>query len=197
MDSMQPGTPSAAQSSLHSFAGPPAQQPLGQLDMHALLARLMSSAGSPALSPTASCMAFEPGALADASSGLHPLHTTPRSAAATPLGTPLADSPVAALGGAERSALGAYGSPLPGSPMLYGGGQCLQMGTPQLYSLGSADGGRGGGCGGDAGSLFSTGGPAAGQGLPGNWARLKDPEGRSFYYNSLTRESTWELPCRS
>ncbi|KAK9838469.1 hypothetical protein WJX81_001106 [Elliptochloris bilobata] len=46
-------------------------------------------------------------------------------------------------------------------------------------------------------NLSFTGGPAAGPGLPGNWARLKDPEGRSFYYNAVTRESAWELPCRS
>ncbi len=165
--------------------------------MHALLTRLMSSAGSPSLSPTASCMAFEaPGLAGAAPNGLHPLHTnTPRSMATTPLGTPHAASPVAHMRVVESSALGGYGSPLPNSPLMYGNGSGgALLGTPGMYSLGSQDGGGGGA---DAPSLFSTGGPGAGPGLPGNWARLKDPEGRSFYYNNVTRESAWELPCRS
>ena len=174
--------------------------------MQALLARLMSNAGSPALSPTASCMAFEAPALASAGApqGLHTLHTTPRSHAATPLGTPVAASPVAAAPTADAGALGGYGSPLPNNPMMFGSGAGVlgsqALSAQQLYSLGSQE--SVGGCisgiaASEAPSLFSSGGPAAGTGLPGNWARLKDPEGRSFYYNAVTRESAWELPCRS
>ena len=173
--------------------------------MQALLARLMSNAGSPALSPTASCMAFEAPAVAAAGApqGLHALHTTPRSHAATPLGTPVAASPVAAAPTADASALGGYGSPLPNSPVMFGSGAGMlgsqALSAQQLYSLGSQEGA--GGCvssmASETPSLFSSGGPAAGTGLPGNWARLKDPEGRSFYYNAVTRESAWELPCRS
>lgn len=173
--------------------------------MQALLARLMSNAGSPALSPTASCMAFEAPAMAAAGApqGLHALHTTPRSHAATPLGTPVAASPVAAAPTADASALGGYGSPLPNSPMMFGSGAGMlgsqALSAQQLYSLGSQE--STGGCvsgmaASEAPSLFSSGGPAARTGLPGNWARLKDPEGRSFYYNAVTRESAWELPCR-